>query len=149
MNDNPYRLKQARFAHFLWLVLMPAASHGGFTLAVGMEAETSFAMLLSSVLAAAFAGGYLGKKGYGAAPASLASAWPAVLAAHGRWHWALGMSSPGGSAQNLVRALGWSQASMTEAVAVVMVVSGAAGWLAKSFDRWYKRKTGRSLINEE
>lgn len=148
MSGDPYRLRQENFAHVLWLGLLPLGLHFATTVFFGLEAETAFAMLLSAALAAFFSGAYLGKKGYGAPAAALAAAWPAVLASHWRWHWAAGLSSPGSAAQSLVRVFGWTDASMTAAVAVITVAAGGAGWLGKRFDRWYKRKTGRSLFEE-
>ncbi len=148
MSETSYRLKQEQFAHFLWLGLMPSALHAGFALFVGEEGETSLAMVFSASMAAAFSGRFLGKRGYGPVVSALVSAWPIVAATHWHGYWAVGLSSPGGACQQIVRRLGWSDASATEAVAVLIPAFGAAGWLANRFERWYKKKTGRPLLDE-
>lgn len=149
MSANPYRLRQKRFAHLIYLGLLPAGVHAFFTLIFGLEADTSGFMLFTAVMAAGAAGAFLGKLKYGPAVSALAAAWPSVLAAWRHWHWSLGMPSPGGSAQAMVRGLGWPDAPMPEAVACVLIPFGAAGWAFMRFDRWYESKTGRSLFEEQ
>lgn len=146
MSENPYRLRQENFAHILWLVLMPAGMHIAATVLMGLEIESSLAMMLLSAAAAGFAGAYVCKRGYPLVAAPFAAAWPVVMAAHWHWHWGLGMASPGASSQQIVRSLGWRDASMTASVGVLMGAAGAAGWGAMRFERWYKKKTGRPLF---
>lgn len=127
---------------------MPAGVHAFFILIFGLEADTSGFMLFSAVMSAGAVGAFLFKRRYGPVESSLAAVWPAVLASWRQWHWSLGMTSPGGSAQGLVRTFGWPDAPMTAAVAAVLVPFGAAGWLFMRFDRWHEMKTGRSLFEE-
>lgn len=148
MSGNPYRLRQKEFAHFLWLGLMPIGAHVFFGVFLGLEAEGSGYMLLLTVCAAGAVGVVLGKLKYGPVESSLAAAWPSVLAAWRHWHWALDMPSPGGSAQGLVRLVGWADAPIPGAVAAVLIFSGAAGWLVMRIDRWYTAKTGHSFFEE-
>lgn len=148
MSGDPYRLRQKRVAHLLWLGLMPAGVHLFFTVIFGLEAETSGFMLFSAVVSAGSIGAFLFKRRYGPVETALAAAWPAVLASWRHWYWSLGMPSPGGSAQGLVRTFGWPDAPSAAAVAAVLVPFGAAGWLFMRFDRWYEMKTGCSLFEE-
>ncbi|MDD5303067.1 MAG: hypothetical protein PHS14_08145 [Elusimicrobia bacterium] len=127
---------------------MPIGVHVFFILFFGSEAESSSFMLFATALAAGATGAFLGKLKYGPVASSLAAPWPSVLAAWRHWHWALGMPSPGGSAQSLARAAGWADAPMPAAVAAAMILSGAAGWLMVRVDRWYEGKTGHSFFEE-
>lgn len=140
MSQDPYRLRQRNFAHALWLVLLPPCAHIFFVLFIGAEADRSSLMLFSSILAAMSVGAYLHKKGYGPFVSPLAAAWPAVLAVDRQWFWTVDMHSPGGAAQAVARALGWADASATEAMAAFMVACGGAGWLFSRIDVWYEKR---------
>ncbi|MBI2385445.1 MAG: hypothetical protein HYV14_05455 [Elusimicrobia bacterium] len=97
----------------------------------GLEAEGSTHMLFASIMAAGSTGMFLRKLRYGWILAAFSGAWPGVLAAWRHWYWDLGMPSPGGSAQALVQALGWADASVAAAIAVVLLPCGAVGWIWK------------------
>lgn len=135
MKTNPYGLRQEMFAHFLRLVLMPAAVHAGITVFMGLEAEGSVTMLFAAAMAAAASGSFLCKLRYGPIESSLAASWPSVPAAYWHWHWAVGMPSPGGSAQALVRFMGWPDAPMPAALYGVLLVSAVVGWGFARIDR--------------
>lgn len=148
MKNDPYRLRQKRFAHLLRLGLLPAGVHLFLTLLFGIEADTSGVMLMMAIMAALAVGVLLAKLEYGLIVSALAAVWPTVLAAWRRWHWSLDMHSPGGAAQTVVRFCGWPDAPAAAALAAVLIPFGALGWLLKHFDRWYEKKTGRSLFEE-
>lgn len=129
MKNDPYRLRQKWFVHVLFLVLLPPFVHACAAVLFGLEAEGSAQMLFSVVLAAVSTGIFLRKARYGWLAAALSGAWPGVLGASRHWYWTLDMPSPGGSAQSLVRLLGWTDVSAAAAVAVLLLPCGAAGWL--------------------
>lgn len=131
MSKNPFRAWPGWLRDVVSLGLMPPFVHVCATVLFGLEAEGSTHMLFSSVMAAWATGLFLRKSRYGWILAALSGAWPAVLAAWRHWYWDLGMPSPGGSAQALVRLLGWTDASAAEAIAVVLVPWGAIGWFWK------------------
>jgi hypothetical protein len=108
---------------------MPPFVHVCSTAIFGLEAEGSAHMLFASVMAAGSTGIFLRVLRYGRFAAALSGAWPAVIAASRHWYWTLGMPSPGGSAQSLVRFLGWTDASVAASVAVVLIPCGVAGWM--------------------
>ncbi len=148
MTANPYRRRQQGFTHLLWVGLMPAGVHLGLTVLLGFEAEGSVAMLFMTAMSAWAVGAFLSKKGYGPVVSPLAAAWLPAVAAGRHWYWSLDMPSPGGCAQSFFRLLGWNDAPITPAVAVIMAAFGAAGWGFMRFDRWYEKKTGHSLFEE-
>lgn len=148
MKKDPQGLPERGFSHFLFLGLMPAGVHLFFTVIIALDVDSSGMMLIMSIMAAGAVGAILSKKKYGPIESALAAAWPSVLFAWRRWHWTLDMPSPGGAAQSLVRALGWSDASVPAAVAVLLIPVGAAGWGLRDFNRWYEKKTGRPFFEE-
>lgn len=112
-----------------YLGLMPPFVHACATILFGLEAEGSTHMLFSAVMAAGATGMFLRKARYGLVLAALSGAWPGALAAWRHWYWALGMPSPGGAAQSLAGALGWTGASAGEAVGALLIPCGAVGWV--------------------
>lgn len=131
MSKNPFKAWPGWLQDVLYLGLLPPFVHVCATVLFGLEAEGSASMLFSSVLAAGATGMFLRKLRYPWVLAALSGAWPGVLAAWRHWYWDLGMPSPGGSAQALVRSLGWADASAASAVAAVLIPCGVVGWLWK------------------
>lgn len=148
MSQASYARKKELFRHALWLGVMPAAVYLFFALLLGSDADTSAFILFGSLFTTAITGGLLGGKGYPLVVSAPAAVWPVLPASAGHWFWALGFASPGPSSQALVRALGWTDASMTAALVVLSAASACAGWTFMLFNRWYKRKTGHSLFEE-
>lgn len=128
MSKNPFSALAGWPRDVLYLGLMPPFVHACSTVLFGLEAEGSFHMLFSAVMAAGSTGLFLRKSRYGWILAALSGAWPGVLAAWRHWYWALDMPSPGGAAQSLVGLLGWSDAPVPAAVAVVLLPWGVVGW---------------------
>ena len=115
------------FLHLVYLGVMPVCVHALMTLFFGLEAESSVSMLFMALFASVATGGFLFKLKYDPVVSSLVAGWPSVLAAWKRLHWAMDMPSPGGSAQNIMRSLGWDSPSVPAAVAVLTIVAGLAG----------------------
>jgi len=127
---------------------MPFCVHAFVTFFFALEADSSGMMLFCAMFASAAAGAFLSKRGYDPVTSAAAAGWPAVLGAWKRAYWAVDLPSPGGAAQGLARSFGWPDPQVSAAVASVLAASGLAGWLFMRFDRWYEKKTGRSLFEE-
>ena len=131
MSKNPFKAWSRGVQNVLYLGFMPPFVHVCATVIFGLEADDSTQMLFSAALAAWATGVFLRKLKYRPVAAAFSGAWPAVLAASRHWYWMVDMPSPGGSAQALVRILGWTDASVSASVAVVLIPCGAIGWLWK------------------
>jgi hypothetical protein len=135
VKPNPFAGRQKAFQHLIWLALMPVCVHGFFVIMFGSEADSAAVMLFTSILSAVACGAFLCKQGYGPGVSILAAGWPSDLAMWRNWHWAMGMASPGGSAQSLARRFGWPDPSMAGSLTVILLVAGGAGWLFGRLDR--------------
>lgn len=143
MNENPFAERQKWFGLFLRLALLPPGVHLLFALIFGMEADTSWMMLLATVMGAGAVGSFLGKWNHGPVVSTLAAIWPAALAVSQRWHWGLGMRSPGGAASTLARILLRADVPAPAAVSALLAPFAIGGWLFSRLDMAPKRR-GRS-----
>ena len=134
---------------FLVLGALPVLLNAFFLFIMLAEAENSWEIFGVSMLAAGGAGLAGGQRGYGAPATFLAAVWLPALMTWKRTYWALGMPSPGGTAQSLLRWAAAVEAPAWAAVALELGLCALAGWALMRFDRFWTKRTGRSLFDEE
>ena len=134
---------------FLILAVLPVILNGFFLLIMIAEAENSWEIFGVLMLAAGGTGLAGGQRGYGAPATFLGAVWLPALMTWKRTYWSLGMPSPGGTAQSLLRWATTIEAPAWAAVAFGLGLCALAGWALMRFDRLWVKKTGRSLFDEE
>ncbi len=133
-----------------WLMLAGGAAllHAAVAAFIGLEADSSWEVLLMSMVGAFIIGMFLAVSGYNGAVAFAAAGGPPAVFAKWHWYWKADMHSPAGAAQGLVTWLfKWDPPPPAHyALAIILGGTALVAWFAAWINLLWEKKTGAPLM---